>query len=126
MNKLEFKKIIIVLIHAIIVWGLCGATISIGRSVTTMGTTLIIHAIVAPIFAFIVSLFYYKKFNYTTPIWTAIIYLITVIAMDAGLVAPIFEKSYEMFKSILGTWIPFTLIFLSTYITGLIFKRKAN
>jgi len=126
MNKLEFKKIIIVLIHAIIVWGLCGATISIGRSVTTMGTTLIIHAIVAPIFAFIVSMFYYKKFNYTTPIWTAIIYLITVIAMDAGLVAPIFEKSYEMFKSILGTWIPFTLIFLSTYITGLIFKRKAN
>ena len=63
MNKLEFKKIIIVLIHAIIVWGLCGATISIGRSVTTMGTTLIIHAIVAPIFAFIVSMFYYKKFN---------------------------------------------------------------
>ena len=126
MNKLEFKKIIIVLIHAIIVWGLCGATISIGRSVTTMGTTLIIHAIVAPIFAFIVSMFYYKKFNYTTPIWTAIIYLITVIAMDAGLVAPIFEKSYEMFKSILGTWIPFTLIFLSTYITGLNIKRKVN
>ena len=123
MNKLEFKKIIIVLIHAIIVWGLCGATISIGRSVTTMGTTLIIHAIVAPIFAFIVSLFYYKKFNYTTPIWTAIIFLLVVIAMDAGLVAPVFEKSYDMFRSMLGTWIPFTLIFLSTYLTGLIIRR---
>ena len=126
MNKLNFKKIIIVIIHAFVVWALCGATIAVGRSITTMGTILIIHAIVAPIFAFIVSLFYYKKFNYTTPIWTAIIFLLVVIAMDAGLVAPVFEKSYDMFRSMLGTWIPFTLIFLSTYITGLIFKRKAN
>ena len=123
MNKLNFKKIIIVIIHAFVVWALCGATIAVGRSITTMGTILIIHAIVAPIFAFIVSLFYYKKFNYTTPIWTAIIFLLVVIAMDAGLVAPVFEKSYDMFRSILGTWIPFTLIFLSTYLTGLIIRR---
>ena len=126
MNKLNFKKIIIVIIHAFVVWALCGATIAVGRSITTMGTILIIHAMVAPIFAFIVSLFYYKKFNYTTPIWTAIIFLLVVIAMDAGLVAPVFEKSYDMFRSILGTWIPFTLIFLSTYITGLNIKRKVN
>jgi len=123
MNKLNFKKIIIVIIHAFVVWALCGATIAVGRSITTMGTILIIHAIVAPIFAFIVSLFYYKKFNYTTPIWTAIIFLLVVIAMDAGLVAPVFEKSYDMFRSMLGTWIPFTLIFLSTYLTGLIIRR---
>ena len=126
MKKLNFQRIIIVLIHALIVWAVCGATISIGRSITTMKTTLIIHAIGAPIFAFVVSMFYYKKFNYTSPIWTAIFFLIVVIAMDAGLVAPVFEKSYEMFKSILGTWIPFLLIFLSTYITGIIIKRKVN
>ncbi len=126
MKKLNFQRIIIVLIHALIIWALCGVTIAVGRSITTIGTTLIIHAIAAPIFAFVVSLFYYKKFNYTSPIWTAIIFLIVVIAMDAGLVAPVFEKSYEMFKSILGTWIPFLLIFLSTYITGIIIKRKVN
>jgi hypothetical protein len=124
MNKLNFKKTIIVLIHAFILWALCGATIAIGRSITTMELTLIIHAIGAPIFAFIVAMVYYKKFNYTSPIWTAFIYLLFVIVMDAGLVAPVFEKSYEMFKSLLGTWIPFSLIFLSTYITGLIIRRK--
>jgi hypothetical protein len=124
MSKLNFKKVIIVLIHAFIVWALCGATIAIGRSVTTMGTTLIIHAILAPIFAFLVGMVYYKKFNYTSPILTACIYLLFVIVMDAGLVALVFEKSYAMFRSILGTWIPFSLIFLSTYITGIIIKRK--
>lgn len=124
MNKLNFKKIIIVLIHAFILWALCGATVAIGRSLTTIELTLIIHAIGAPIFAFIVAMVYYKKFNYTSPIYTAFIFLLFVIAMDAGLVAPVFEKSYIMFKSILGTWIPFSLIFLSTYITGLTIKRK--
>lgn len=123
MDKFKSPQIIIVLIHAFIVWALCGATIGIGRSITTMELTLIIHVIGAPIFAALVSLVYYKKFNYTTPGQTAFIFLLFVIAMDAGLVAPVFEKSYEMFKSILGTWIPFALIFLSTYVMGFILKR---
>jgi hypothetical protein len=59
MNKLIFKKFIVVLIHAFIVWALCGVTISIGRSITTMELTLIVYAIVAPVFAFMVSMVYY-------------------------------------------------------------------
>ena len=92
MNKLNFKKITIVLIHAFIVWALCGATIAIGRAVTTVELTLRIHAIAAPIFACLVSMVYYKNFNYISPILTAFIFLLFVIAMDAGLVAPVFEK----------------------------------
>jgi len=124
MNTSSLKKIIIVLSHAFIVWALCGATIAIGRSFMSMELTLIIHAIVAPIFAALVSLDYYKKFSYTTPLQTAFIFLLFVIAMDVGLVAPVFEKSYEMFRSILGTWVPFVLIFLSTFITGLTVKKN--
>ena len=124
MNKLNFKKIVILLIHALIVWALCGATIGIGRSITTMEVTLIVHAIGAPVFAALISLFYYRKFNFTTPLTTAFIFLLFVIVMDAGLVAPVFEKSYDMFKSPLGMWIPLTLIFLATYFTGLIVNRR--
>ena len=126
MNTSNFKKIIIVLSHAFIVWALCGATIAIGRSFMSVELTLIIHAIAAPIFAALVSLDYYKKFGYTTPLQTAFIFLLFVIAMDAGLVAPVFEKSYEMFRSILGTWVPFVLIFLSTFITGLTVKKTVS
>ena len=124
MTKLNLKKIIILLIHAFIGWALCGATIGIGRAITSIENTLIIHAILAPTFFAIISFVYYKKFNYTTPLQTAFIFLFFVIIMDAGLVAPVFEKSYEMFKSVLGTWIPFLLIFLSTFITGLMVKWK--
>jgi hypothetical protein len=37
---------------------------------------------------------------------------------------PVFEKSFVMFKSLFGTWIPFGLIFLSTYLTGKMVKGK--
>jgi hypothetical protein len=117
------KKIIIILIHALIGWGICGAIIGIGRSVTSMDNTLIIHAIAVPIVFAIISFVYHKFFNYTKPVLTAFIFLAFAMLLDAGLVAPVFEKSYDMFKSILGTWIPFALIFLATYIAGLITNK---
>lgn len=123
-KKLNLKKSVTILIHAIIIWALCGATIGIGRQIYSMEITLVIHAVGAPMFAAVVSFFYYKKFNYTNAIQTAIIFTLFIIIVDAGLVAPVFEKSFDMFKSFLGTWFPFLLIFLSTFSTGLILRNK--
>ena len=44
---------------------------------------------------------------------------------DALVVAPIFEGSYAMFASPLGTWIPFVLIFGATWATGVLVDRRA-
>jgi hypothetical protein len=38
--------------------------------------------------------------------------------MDFFVVAMLINRSFEMFTSFLGTWLPFTLIFASTYFTG--------
>lgn len=113
------KKVLIIIIHAFIGWALCGASVGIGRAVTSIEITLVIHAIAAPIIFAVITTIYYKKFAFTKPLMTAFIFVGFVIVMDAGLVAPVFEKSYEMFASLLGTWIPFVLIFTSSYITGL-------
>ena len=109
-----------ILIHAFVGWGLCGAIIGIGRKVTSMERTLILHAIGAPVFFAIIALVYFKYFSFTTPLQTAAIFVGFVIFMDVFLVALFIEKSFSMFTSLLGTWIPFILIFLATYITGLI------
>ena len=124
MDKLNSKKFFTVLIFAFIVWALCGATMGIGMAVTTIETALIIHLIGAPIYAAVFSFIYYKKFNYTSPLMTAVIFLLFTVILDAGLVAPVFEKSYEMFESAIGTWFPFALIFISTYLTGLLAPKK--
>jgi hypothetical protein len=118
------RKIITIMIHGFFIWALCGATIGIGRTLMKMETVLIVHGIATPLFAAAVSAFYFRRFNYTKPLITSILFLLFVMLLDIGLVAPVFEKSFVMFKSLLGTWIPFGLIFLSSYLTGRMVKGK--
>ncbi|MGD9092125.1 MAG: hypothetical protein PVF74_04730 [Anaerolineales bacterium] len=112
------KKIIIILVHALIGWALCTATMMIGMATMTIENTLIVHAIGAPIFFSILSLIYFTKFNYTTALQTALIFVAFVIVVDFFVIALMINRSLEMFTSPLGTWIPFALIFASTYIVG--------
>jgi len=121
---MSITKIIIILAHAFVGWALCFATIGIGMAVTSVQTALIIHAIAAPVFFIGISLVYFRKFNFTTPLQTALIFIAFVIAMDFFVVAMLIIRSFEMFTSLLGTWIPFALIFASTYLTGRVITSK--
>ena len=123
---MTIQKTVVVLLHAFVGWALCAATMGIGMALTSLETTLIVHAIGAPVFFFMVSLVYYKKFNYTTPLQTAVIFTAFVILVDFFLVAMVINRSFEMFTSLLGTWIPFALIFLSTLLTGLFNSKRLN
>jgi len=118
MSGLTVKQIVVVLVFALIGWAACGATMGIGMALTTLNTTLIIHAIGAPIYFIILSLIYFRRFNYTNPLTTAVIFIALVIAVDFFLVALIINKSLDMFRSFLGTWLPFILIFSATWVTG--------
>jgi len=120
---MESKKILIILSHAFAIWALCGAIMGIGLAVTSEKNALIAHAIGAPLVAAAVSLFYFKKFNYTSPLETAVIFLSFTVFMDIFVVSGLILRSFEMFSSILGTWIPLTLIFLSTFLIGTLVKR---
>jgi hypothetical protein len=120
------KKSIIVLAHAFVGWALCTASMVIGMATLSLDSALIVHAIGAPIFFSIVSLVYFRKFNYTTPLQTAIIFVGFVITMDFFLVALLINRSLDMFASLLGTWIPFALIFTSTVVTGTYIVRGAR
>lgn len=115
---MNIKKILIILVHAFIGWALCAATMGIGMATLSLDTTLIVHAIGAPIFFAILSLIYFRKFHFTSPLQTAVIFVGFVIVVDFFVVALIISRSLEMFASLLGTWIPFALIFVSTYLTG--------
>ena len=118
------KKYIIILVHAFTGWVLCAATMGIGMNTISMDSTLIIHAIGAPIFFVLVSLVYFTKFNYTNPILTAVYFLSFVILVDFFVVALLINQSLEMFTSLIGTWIPFALIFLSTFFTGTLLVKR--
>ena len=109
--------------HAFVGWALCAATIAIGQAVTTLQTALVVHAIGAPIFFSAVSIVYFTRFAYTTPLQTAVAFTAFVVLVDLLLVALLVNRSLAMFASPLGTWIPFALIFGSTWSTGLLAGR---
>lgn len=115
---MSISKIAVILVHAFIGWALCAAVMGIGMALTTLENTLIFHAIAAPIIFAGVSYVYFRRFNYTSPPLTAVIFTAFVIAMDFFVVAMLINRSFEMFTSPLGTWIPFALIFMSTSLTG--------
>ncbi len=112
------SQIAITIIHALIGWALCGATMGIGMAKTTLKRALIIHAIAAPIIFGVISYIFFTRFAYTTPLITALIFIGMVIALDFFLVALLIQRKLDMFKSVAGTWLPFALIFAATYIVG--------
>ncbi|MFC1550281.1 hypothetical protein ACFL46_03215 [Candidatus Neomarinimicrobiota bacterium] len=118
------KKFIKTLAFAFLGWALCGAIMGIGMATMTLEATLIVHAVGAPIIFVILSLIYFRYFNYYLPLTTALIFVGFVIFIDFSLVALIINKSLDMFYSFLGTWIPFVLIFSSTFVTGLLITKK--
>jgi hypothetical protein len=118
------KKTITILLFAFIGWIACGATMGIGMAITTLEITLIIHAAGAPIYFIILSFLYFRKFNYTNPLTTASIFIVFIMVIDFFIVALMINKSLDMFRSFLGTWLPFLLIFAATWVTGEIIHRK--
>jgi hypothetical protein len=119
MRRFTVGHLAAILALGLLGWALCGAIMFVGMSVIPLQTTLIIHAIGAPIIFAAISWFYFSRLNYSSPLSTAIAFLVIVMAMDFFLVALVINRSLEMFQGLLGTWIPFVLIFLSTYVTGI-------
>jgi hypothetical protein len=117
-------RALVILLHALAGWAWCGALIGVARQVLSMNAALIIHAIGAPLGFAAISFFYFRRFAFTTPLRTAAAFLGVVAGLDLFLVAPFLERSYAMFASPLGTWIPFALIFVATYVTGRIAAHR--
>jgi hypothetical protein len=126
MKRLSTGQIIVIAALGLLGWALYGAIMFIGMSVASIETTLIVHAIGAPVIFSAISFFYFTRLRYTSPLQTAAIFLLIVIFMDFFLVALVINRSLEMFQSPIGTWIPFGLIFLSAYLTGLALTARAK
>jgi hypothetical protein len=120
---MSVRKVVVLLVHAFVGWALCAATMGIGMAVAGLQTALTIHAIGAPVFFAAVSSVYFSRFNYTSPLPSATVFVGFVMVVDFFIVALLINRSLAMFGSLIGTWIPFALIFGSTLITGALFSK---
>jgi len=121
---MEIKEALILLVNAIIIYFVCFAVMGLSMAALPIDTALVAHAVAAPFVSAIFSYIYYKKFNYTSPLITAIVIVATVILLDFFLTATIILQDYAMFYSLIGTWIPFALIFIAALIVGIYLNRS--
>lgn len=116
--SMERRGLLSLSLHAFAVWALCAATMGIGLSVTSLENALVAHLVGAPVFAAAVALVYFRRRDPWTPLATAAFVLSFIVVVDLVLVAGVINRSLDMFRSALGTWLPFALIFGATYVTG--------
>ena len=110
---MSIGQLMIALVHALVGWGLCGATMGIGLAKTSVSRALAIHAVAAPIIFGFLSMIYFSFFAYTTPLQTAAGFVAVIITLDFFVVGLLIQRDLAMFRSVLGTWLPFALIFLN-------------
>ncbi len=115
---IEGRALGVLLLHALAIWAACAATIGIGTAVTSMEATLMVHAAAAPAFAAGVSAVYFHRPDHASPLLTAAVVLAFIALVDAIVVALLVQRSLDMFRSVLGTWLPFALILAATATTG--------
>jgi hypothetical protein len=105
---------------ALLIWGTCGAVMAVGRHLWGLQTALRVHLAAAPAIAFLLSIVHARIDPACGSLLRATVVTGLVVALDALVVAPLFERSYDMFRSLIGTWVPFALIFLAGWAAGLL------
>jgi len=122
----EMKKSIVFLLHALAGWIGCGAVMAVGMRLLSLQDALLVHLFAAPLIFALISLSYHKKAPSAHPLPVAAGFTVIVMAMDFFLVAMVIQKSFEMFRSTMGTWVPFGTIFISSWMTGWSMKKPRD
>jgi hypothetical protein len=96
-----------VFIYAFAGWLLCAVVMFAGMKVNSLQNALIIHAVAAPLIFAIITKIYLIGHPKISAVKLAITFTGFVIFMDIFVVAMLINKSFAMFSSILGAWLPF-------------------
>ncbi len=105
-------------------WALCAAVMGGLMAVAPLWLALTLHAIAAPAIFAALSVFYFRAPGARQPMETALAFTALVAVLDAVVVAGLVMRSFDMFASIAGTWLPFALILLATWATGSILAMR--
>jgi menaquinone-dependent protoporphyrinogen oxidase len=104
--------------YAVAGWALCAATMAAFVPLAGIGTALLAHGIAAPLFFTALAWSYFRVPGARDPLPTAVAWIAIVALLDLLVVAGLVERSFDMFRSVGGTWLPFALIFLVTWVVG--------
>lgn len=119
-------KAIVIVVHAAAGWALCGATLGLGLAYGSETVAFWVHGVMAPVYFAAVTWMYYRRFAYTPPAVTAVLFLAVTGALDVVVVSGLIRHSFDRFESVPGTWLPLALIVAATWLTGSRMASRAD
>src|SRR5512140_264236 len=99
---------------------MCAAVMSIGLAATPLAEALVIHSLAAPILFIFVSVYYFQRYAYTTPLSTAFIFASVSAFVNFLVTGLLIHGTLTTFASLVGTWMPIVLVFSATHTPGLL------
>jgi len=114
----------ILLGFAFVGWAFCAAIMGVLPPLIGMNAALVVHLIAGPIAFALLALAYQRRVGDYPPLTAAVVFVAFVIVVDFLLVALVILRDLAMFRSVVGTWIPFLLIFLASWGAGAWGRRR--
>jgi hypothetical protein len=124
MSSTTSRGFAVLLAYSVLGWAYCGLLIAIGRRVLPMDQVLLLHAVGAPFGFALLAFDYSRRFAFTGPLTTAAAFATVVFLLDVLVVAPLFERSFAMFASLIGMWIPLASIFAVSWLICLVTRLR--
>jgi menaquinone-dependent protoporphyrinogen oxidase len=106
--------------HGLVGWAAAAVLMIASLSAVSAGTALVLHAIAAPIVFIAVSWHYFAPVSTRPPAAVALGFTGIAAGMDLVVIAGWIEHRLAMFTSLPGVWLSFGLIFVATYLTGVV------
>jgi menaquinone-dependent protoporphyrinogen oxidase len=103
--------------HGALGWALCAATMAFLLAVSPLGVALV-HAIVAPVVFAGIAWHYFRAPGAHDASGTALAFVATVALLDLVVIAGLLQRSFAMFGSLIGLWVPVGLIGVVTWAIG--------
>lgn len=112
------RSIARLLTHVAAGWAMCAIVMATLLTVTSAGVAIAVHAFVVPIVFAVVAARYFGARGSREPLATALVFSGVVAALDLVIAAALVQRSFAMFGSVGGFWLPLALIFVVTFAVG--------
>ncbi len=121
--KPSTRQPLVLLAFATFGWAFCAAIMGALPPLVGMDTALMVHLIAGPSGFAALALLYHRRVAKYAPLTVAIVFVAWVVLVDFVFVGLVILRSLEMFRSPIGTWLPFTSIFVLSWTAGVWVRR---
>ncbi len=112
------RRAAVLVAHAVVGWLACAGAMALLLARLPVEIALWMHVLVAPLVFSGLAAAYFRERAPLPPLAVAGAFTGIVVVLDAVVVAGIVQRSFAMFASFVGSWLPFALIFAVTMIVG--------